>query len=154
MIATILVLNGPNLNMLGTREPEIYGSDTLADIEQRLMAQAKSLGVKIDFRQSNHEGELIDWIHEAHKASAGVVINPGALARTSLALHDAVKAVGVPVVEIHISNFYAREAYRPPSYLSKVAVGVICGFGLEVYPLGLRALKGLQGGKASKRRRS
>ena len=148
------VLNGTNLNMLGIREPHIYGRKTLADVRKLCEQEAKALGLTVDFRQSNHEGELIDWIHEAHKASAGVVINPGALARTSLDLHDAVNAVGVPVVEIHISNFYAREAYRPPSYLSKVAVGVICGFGLEVYPLGLRALKGLQGGKASKRRRS
>ena len=148
------VLNGTNLNMLGIREPHIYGRKTLADVRKLCEQEAKALGLTVDFRQSNHEGELIDWIHEAHKASAGVVINPGALARTSLALLDAVKAVGVPVIEIHISNFYAREAYRPPSYLSKVAVGVICGFGLEVYPLGLRALKGLQGGKGSKRRGS
>jgi 3-dehydroquinate dehydratase-2 len=147
------VLNGPNLNMLGTREPHIYGKKTLADVRKLCEREAAALGLAIDFRQTNHEGELIDWIHEAHKAGVGIVMNPGALARTSLALHDAVKAIGVPVIEIHISNFYTREYYRPPSYLSKAAVGVICGFGLDVYPLGLRALKCLMTGKKSNRRK-
>ena len=147
------VLNGTNLNMLGVREPEIYGRQTLADVKKLCERAGNELGLEVDFRQTNHEGELIDWVHEAHKASLGIVMNPGALARTSLALHDAVKAVSVPVVEIHISNFYTREAYRPPSYLSKAAVGVICGFGLDVYPLGLQALKGLLGGKKDKRKK-
>jgi 3-dehydroquinate dehydratase II len=147
------VLNGTNLNMLGIREPHIYGRQTLADVNKLCEREAAALGIEIDFRQTNHEGELIEWVHEAHKAGIGIVMNPGALARTSLALHDAVKAIGVPVIEIHISNFYTREAYRPPSFLSKVAVGVICGFGLDVYPLGLRALKNLVGGKKPKRRK-
>ena len=147
------VLNGTNLNMLGIREPHIYGRQTLDDVRKLCERAGDGLGFEIDFRQTNHEGELIDWVHEAHKASLGIVMNPGALARTSLALHDAVKAVSVPVIEIHISNFYTREAYRPPSYLSKAAVGVICGFGLDVYPLGLQALKGLLANRPAKARR-
>src|SRR3954468_11995523 len=146
------VLNGTNLNMLGIREPHIYGRKTLTDVRKLCEREGTALGLAVDFRQTNHEGELIDWIHEAHEASVGIVMNPGALARTSLALHDACKAVSVPVIEIHIGNFYTREAYRPPSYLSKAAVGIICGFGLDVYPLGLRALKGLLAGKKSKRK--
>jgi 3-dehydroquinate dehydratase-2 len=141
------VLNGTNLNMLGIREPHIYGRKTLADVRKLCEREGEALGLAIDFRQTNHEGELIEWVHEAHKGSVGIVMNPGALARTSLALHDACKAVSVPVIEIHISNFYTREAYRPPSYLSKAAVGIICGFGLAVYPLGLRALQGLVAGQ-------
>jgi 3-dehydroquinate dehydratase-2 len=147
------VLNGTNLNMLGTREPHIYGRQTLDDVRKLCAREGKVLGFTVDFRQTNHEGELIEWVHEAHKASVGIVMNPGALARTSVALHDAVKAVSVPVIEIHISNFYTREAYRPPSYLSKAAVGVICGFGIDVYPLGLRALKSVLAGKGSRRRK-
>jgi 3-dehydroquinate dehydratase-2 len=147
------VLNGTNLNMLGVREPKIYGRQTLDDVRKLCERTGKSLGLEVDFRQTNHEGELIDWVHEAHKASLGIVMNPGALARTSLALHDAVKAVSVPVIEIHISNFYTREAYRPSSYLSKAAIGIICGFGINVYPLGLQALQGLLAGKGSKRRK-
>ena len=149
---TAFVLNGPNLNMLGVREPEIYGTQTLDDVRALCERVGPSLGFKVDFRQTNHEGVLIDWIHEAHKGSVGVVLNAAALARTSLVLHDAVKAVSVPVIEIHISNFYKREAYRPPSYLSKVAAGVIFGFGIDVYPLGLHALKGLMTAAASKPR--
>jgi 3-dehydroquinate dehydratase-2 len=153
MARTIYVLNGPNLNLLGTREPHIYGRQTLDDVRKLCAREGKVLGFTVDFRQTNHEGELIEWVHEAHKASVGIVMNPGALARTSVALHDAVKAVSVPVIEIHISNFYTREAYRPPSYLSKAAVGVICGFGIDVYPLGLRALKSVLAGKGSRRRK-
>ena len=138
---TIYVLNGPNLNLLGTREPELYGTQTIDDLRALCDRVGSSLGFKIDFRQTNHDGVLIDWVHEAHKGSAGVVLNAAALARTSLSLHDAVKAVSVPVVEVHITNIYKRESYRPPSSLSKVAVGVICGFGLDVYSLGLHALK-------------
>jgi 3-dehydroquinate dehydratase-2 len=147
------VLNGTNLNMLGIREPHIYGKQSLDDVRKLCERTGKELGLAVDFRQTNYEGELIEWIHEAHTGSVGIVMNPGALARTSLALHDAVKAVSVPVVEIHIGNFYTREAYRPPSFLSKAAVGVICGFGVNVYPLGLHALKGLLAGKSPKRRK-
>ncbi len=140
---TVFVLNGPNLNLLGTREPELYGTQTLDDVRALCDRVGASLDFNIDFRQTNHDGMLIDWIHEAHAGSVGVVINAAALARTSLSLHDAVKAVKIPVIEIHITNIYKRESYRPPSYLSKAAVGVICGFGLDVYSLGLHALKNI-----------
>jgi len=141
---TVFVLNGPNLNLLGTREPELYGTKTLSDVRSLCERTGAALGFSIEFRQTNHDGVLIDWIHEAHTLGvAGVVLNAAALARTSLSLHDAVKAVTVPVIEIHITNIYRRDAYRPPSFLSKAAVGVICGFGIDVYPLGLHALKGL-----------
>jgi len=138
----VYVLNGPNINMLGTREPELYGSRTIADLQAFCESAGKSLGFQIDFRQTNHDGVLIDWIHEAHTRAAGVILNAGALARTSLSLHDAVKAISVPVIEVHLTNIYKREAYRPPSFLSKVAVGMICGFGFDVYSFGLQALKG------------
>lgn len=140
---TVYVLNGPNINMLGTREPELYGTKTFDDLRAYCDKVGASLDFKIDFRQTNHDGVLIDWIHEAHTKSVGVILNAAALARTSLALHDAVKAVKVPVIEVHLTNIYKREAYRPPSYLSKVAVGVICGFGFDVYSLGLHALKNM-----------
>ena len=140
MTHRILVLNGPNLNMLGVREPHLYGTSTLADVKRMCEAEAEALGVEMDFRQTNHEGVLIDWVHEAHAAFSGIVINAAGLARTSIILHDAVKAIGVPVVEIHITNIYQRDAWRPPSMLSKGVQGLICGFGLDVYPLGLRAL--------------
>jgi 3-dehydroquinate dehydratase-2 len=135
-----LVLNGPNLNMLGIREPHLYGSGTLADARALCEAEAAALGLDMEFRQTNHEGVLIDWVHEAHAAFDGIVINAAGLARTSIILHDAVKAIGVPVIEIHITNIYQRDAWRPPSMLSKSVKGLICGFGLDVYPLGLRAL--------------
>ncbi|MDB5370819.1 MAG: aroQ [Roseomonas sp.] len=139
-IRKIMVLNGPNLNLLGLREPELYGPGTLEDVRLLCEAEAAELGVRIDFRQTNHEGILLDWVHEAQTGAAGIVINAAALARTSLSLHDAVKGITVPVVEIHITNIYQRDAWRPSSYLSKAAVGVICGFGHDVYPLGMRAL--------------
>jgi 3-dehydroquinate dehydratase II len=139
----VLVLNGPNLNLLGIREPHLYGSGTLEDARALCALEAEALGLDIDFRQTSHEGVLIDWVHEAHFSFDGIVINAAALARTSLALHDAVKGIAVPVVEIHITNIYQRDSYRPPSFLSKAAHGVICGFGQEVYPLGLRALYGV-----------
>jgi 3-dehydroquinate dehydratase-2 len=139
----VLVINGSNLNMLGTREPELYGRATLEDVRQLCERTATSLGLEIDFRQSNHEGVLLDWVHEAHAMRSAVVINPGAYARTSLALHDAVKAVQVPVIEIHITNTYQRESYRPPSYLSRAALGVVCGFGVQVYRYGLIAVADL-----------
>jgi 3-dehydroquinate dehydratase-2 len=138
-----LVLNGPNLNMLGLREPHLYGTGTLADAKAMCEAEAAALGMEMDFRQTNHEGVLIDWVHEAHSAFDGIVINAAGLARTSIILHDAVKAIGTPVIEIHITNIYTRDAWRPPSMLSKGVVGMVCGFGLDVYPLGLRALHGV-----------
>lgn len=136
----IYVLNGPNLNLLGQREPEIYGHDTLASIEALCKAKAKALGLEIDFRQTNVEGELVNHIHEARTKAQGIAINAGAYTHTSVALHDAVKAVGLPTIEVHLSNVYKREAFRHHSFLSPVAEGVICGFGPQSYELALEGL--------------
>jgi len=135
----ILVLNGPNLNLLGTRQPEIYGKLTLAQIEKQVRALAKDLRVDIDFRQSNSEGELVTWIQQAAGKFAAIVINPAAYTHTSLAMRDAVSAVGIPTIEIHISNIHKREQFRHHSFIAEVAVGQIAGFGAESYLLGLRA---------------
>ena len=135
----ILVLNGPNLNLLGKRQPEIYGTLTLAQIEERTRELAKELKVEIDFRQSNSEGELITWIQEAGTKFAAIVINPAAYTHTSLALRDAISAVGIATVEIHISNIHKREPFRHNSFIAEVAVGQIAGFGVDSYLLGLRA---------------
>ena len=136
----IYVLNGPNLNMLGTREPEIYGYDTLDDIAERMEDAATRAHVVLDFRQSNHEGHLIDWLQEAHGEGAhAVIINPGGLTHTSVALHDAIKAISVPVIEIHLSNPHAREPFRHKSYVSMAAKGTIAGFGPLSYMLALEA---------------
>jgi 3-dehydroquinate dehydratase-2 len=136
----IFVLNGPNLNLLGTREPEIYGSDTLDDISGRLEDQAKALGVAVDIRQSNHEGHLVDWLHEAQARGAkAVLLNAGALTHTSVALHDAIKAVKVPVIEVHLSNPQARESFRRRSFVGSAAKGTITGFGALGYALALDA---------------
>ena len=137
---TIFVLNGPNLNLLGLREPAVYGSTTLADVEREAKAVGERLGLVVDFRQTNHEGVLVDWIHEAREKAAGIVINPGAYTHTSIALHDAVKAVALPVIELHISNVFARESFRHHSYVSPVAAGVMCGFGTHGYVLALEAI--------------
>jgi 3-dehydroquinate dehydratase-2 len=136
----VYVLNGPNLNLLGMREPEIYGSDTLDDIAGRLEDRAKALGLAIDMRQSNHEGHLIDWLHEAQAREAkAVILNAGAYTHTSLALYDAIRSIKTPVIEVHLSNPAAREAYRHHSYVGMAAKGVIAGFGASGYELALAA---------------
>jgi 3-dehydroquinate dehydratase-2 len=141
MAKTIYVLNGPNLNMLGTREPDTYGSATLADVEKLCSDTAAGFGLTADCRQSNREGELVDFIHEAHaRKAAGIVINAGAYSHTSIALHDALKAVQIPAVEVHISNVYAREEFRHHSFTAKAAFASLCGFGIEGYRLAIKGL--------------
>lgn len=140
MAATILVLNGPNLNLLGTREPDVYGTQTLADIEGACRERADALGVGIVFRQTNHEGELVDWIQQARGQADAIVINPAALTHTSVAVFDALTAVGLPAVEVHLSNIFKREPWRHHSYVSPAAVGVVCGFGGTGYVLAIEAL--------------
>ena len=142
---TVLVLNGPNLNLLGTREPAVYGSQTLADVEALCVKACAAHGFKLDFRQSNHEGVLIDAIHEAGRAQtagtlAGVVLNAGAYTHTSVALHDAIKGAGVTLIELHISNVHAREAFRHHSYISPAAKAVMAGFGVKGYGLAIAGL--------------
>lgn len=136
----ILILHGPNLNLLGEREPDIYGTTTLTEINQQLAEMATSLGLQIECRQSNHEGELIDWIQAARSSSDGLIINPGGLTHTSVALADALAAYSPPVMEVHLSNPYARESFRQHSYVSPQATGVICGYGASGYILALRHL--------------
>ena len=145
MILPVYVLNGPNLNLLGTREPEIYGRATLADIEKATAARAKQHGLKIVFRQTNHEGVLVDWIHEALTKGCGVIINAGAYSHTSIALHDALKALDKPVIEVHLSNPKRREAFRHHSYVSEAAKGVIFGLGSTGYRLAIEAMAELVG---------
>lgn len=142
---TVLVLHGPNLNLLGTREPQVYGSETLADVERLCAEAAQRQGWQADCRQSNHEGDLIDWIHEAGRLQAegklaGVVLNSGAYTHTSIALHDAIRGAAVPVIEYHISNVHAREAFRHHSWISPVAKSVLVGLGVKGYPLAIEAL--------------
>ena len=136
----LLVINGPNLNLLGTRQPEVYGSTTLDDIDKASKTRASEYGLSTDFRQSNVEGELVDWLHEAKSSHLGVIINAGAYTHTSIALMDAIASIELPVVEVHLSNIHAREEFRHQSYISKVAIGQICGFGAIGYELALEAL--------------
>jgi 3-dehydroquinate dehydratase-2 len=142
---SVLVMNGPNLNLLGTRKPEVYGSTSLADVEKMCQDEAGRLGLDLQFRQSNHEGQLIDWIHQAGAerragTSIGAVFNPGAFTHTSVALHDAIEAASLPVVELHISNVHGREQFRHHSYISPVARGIVVGFGVHGYLLAIRGL--------------
>src|SRR5438270_6805089 len=141
----ICVLNGPNLNLLGKRQPEIYGSATLADVESAIGTLASELGLTVDCRQSNHEGELVDWLQEAREAAAAVIINAGAYTHTSVALRDAILALSIPLIEVHLSNIYARDEFRKHSYISGVAHGTIAGFGVDSYLLALRAAQALIG---------
>ena len=145
---TVLVLNGPNLNLLGTREPQVYGSQSLEDVKSLCQTACNSHGFALDFRQSNHEGELVDWIHEAGKSHAagnlaGVVLNAGAYTHTSVALHDAIKGTGIVLIELHISNVHAREAFRHHSFISPVAKAVMAGFGVKGYAMAIAGLADL-----------
>lgn len=141
--AVVYILNGPNLNLLGAREPEIYGTRSLADIEAAAKTYAVGLGLGVDFRQSNHEGVLVDWVQEAGGKAAGLIINPGAYTHTSIALHDALKAVAVPKIELHLSNIHAREAFRRVSFVSPAVDAVICGLGADGYVTALDAVRRL-----------
>lgn len=136
----IYVLNGPNLNLLGQREPEIYGNTTLADIDKLVSDKAGALGLAVDCRQSNHEGELVTWIQEAREKASGLVLNAAAYTHTSIAIHDALATLDIPVIEVHISNIFKRESFRHHSTVSPVATGVICGLGVTGYELALDAI--------------
>jgi 3-dehydroquinate dehydratase II len=145
---TVYVLNGPNLNLLGTREPELYGRASLADVEKLCRATAQRFGLAIEFRQSNHEGEIVDWIQEAHaQNAAGLIINPAGYTTTSIAILDALFVLKVPVIEIHITNIHTRESFRRHSYVSRAARGVICGFGVDGYALAIAGLATMIGAK-------
>jgi len=139
-MSSVLILNGPNLNLLGARQPEVYGATTLKDVEDMCTTAAQSLGLSVEFAQSNHEGVLIDHIHAAKGKHGGIVLNAGAYTHTSIALMDAISSVELPVVEVHLSNIHAREAFRHRSYIAPVALGQICGFGAKGYILALEAL--------------
>lgn len=140
MTKKIAVLNGPNLNLLGTREPDTYGTTSLEEINTLVIERARQQGLEIEFRQSNIEGELVDWVQSADKDCVGIILNAAAYTHTSIALHDAVAAINTPVVEVHLSNVFAREEYRHHSYISDVAAGVICGFGATGYMLAVDAI--------------
>ncbi|MBO6503490.1 MAG: type II 3-dehydroquinate dehydratase [Kordiimonadaceae bacterium] len=140
MTKKIAVLNGPNLNLLGSREPDTYGSTTLDEIQQMVVDQSNKYQIDVDFRQTNIEGELVDWIQETGSSCDGIILNAAAYTHTSIAIHDAVAAIGAPVIEVHLSNVFAREEYRHHSYISDVAVGVICGFGANGYVLAVDAI--------------
>ncbi|BAI75452.1 3-dehydroquinate dehydratase II (plasmid) [Azospirillum sp. B510] len=140
MSSPVLILNGPNLNLLGKREPHIYGHETLADVEADCRRTAETLGLVLEFRQSNAEHVLIDWIHEARETAAGLIINPAGLSHTSVSLMDALSACAFPILEVHISNIHRREEFRHFSYVSRVAAGVICGFGTQGYALAVQRM--------------
>lgn len=143
MAKPIYVLNGPNLNMLGLREPAVYGTDSLDDVRRKAEARAKAVGLTIDFRQSNIEGELVTWVQEARDKAAGIILNAGAYSHSSIALLDALQAAELPVIEVHLSNIFRREPYRQHSYISQGAKGVICGLGAKGYELALEAVADL-----------
>lgn len=139
----VFILNGPNLNLLGVREPATYGYDTLADVEQRCLTRAAALDLEIDFRQTNHEGQMVDWIQEARESADGIILNAGALTHTSVAVHDALKAADLPIIEVHLSNIFRRESFRHLSYVSLAANGGIFGLGPQGYELALEAIANL-----------
>jgi len=143
MASTILILNGPNLNLLGSREPDIYGSETLDDIQAQVEAKAAELGMQADFRQSNAEHELVEWIQVAGGTAQGIILNAGAFTHTSVAILDALQAVGLPLIEVHLSNIFRREHFRQRSYVSRAADGMIAGFGGDGYLLAMEAMAGL-----------
>lgn len=136
----VYIINGPNLNMLGLREPDVYGKETLASLEQRCHARGRALGLEISFRQSNIEGELVSWIQEARSGASGLILNAAAYTHTSIAIHDALKVAQIPLIEVHLSNIYKREPFRHHSYVSPVADGVLCGFGGQGYELAIDAI--------------
>ncbi len=140
---TVLVLNGPNLNMLGKRQPEVYGRESLKDVEKACAAKAKALGLALDFRQSNVEGDLIGWLHEARESAAGIIINPAGYGHTSIALLDALLVTELPIIEVHLSNIHRRERFRHHTYTSQAATGVICGLGSQGYLMALEAMANL-----------
>jgi 3-dehydroquinate dehydratase-2 len=140
-MTSVLILNGPNLNLLGTRQPEVYGRTTIKDIETLCMAHGKAIGLAVSFSQSNHEGVLVDQIHAAKGVHQGIILNAGAYTHTSIALMDALSSVEIPAIELHLSNVHARETFRHTSYVAKVAVGLICGFGARGYTLAMDAMK-------------
>jgi len=142
-LPTVFILNGPNLNLLGVREPATYGYDTLADVEERCQARAEALDLSIEFRQTNHEGQLVDWIHEARESADGIILNAGAYTHTSVAVLDALNASDLPVIEVHLSNIFRREGFRHHSYVSLAAVGGIFGLGPQGYELALEAIASL-----------
>ena len=144
MAKPVFILNGPNLNMLGTREPDIYGAETLNDISAACTKRGRELSLDVDVRQTNQEGELVEWVQQARTAASGVIINAAAYTHTSVAVHDAVRAIEAPVIEVHLSNVFARESFRHHSYISPVARGVICGFGANSYILAIDAIVGLK----------
>jgi 3-dehydroquinate dehydratase II len=154
MSKPVFVLNGPNLNLVGVREPAIYGAETLGDIKRRTLSRAQTLGLSVDFRQTNMEGELVTWIQEAREEASGIILNAGAYTHTSIAILDALNAAEKPVIELHLSNVFRRENFRHHSYVSPAAQGVICGFGPKGYELALEAMAGLleakPAGKAAK----
>ncbi|MBV9561973.1 MAG: type II 3-dehydroquinate dehydratase [Bradyrhizobium sp.] len=150
---TIFILNGPNLNLLGVREPATYGYDTLGDVEERCQTRAAAHGLSVEFRQTNHEGQLVDWIQEARESADGIILNAGALTHTSVAVLDALNAADLPVIEVHLSNIFRRESFRHHSYVSLAATGVICGLGPHGYELAIEALAALieaQSGEAAR----
>lgn len=149
MTKPIYVLNGPNLNLLGKREPAVYGRDTLADVQRRTEARAKALKLAVEFRQSNHEGQIVDWVQEAREKAAGIIINAGGFTHTSVAILDAMQAAELPAIEVHLSNIFRREDYRHHSYISLGARGVICGLGAKGYELAVEAMAEILAAKSS-----